>query len=85
MIGQIVGAHRPTVTAAVRQLIDAGDLDRRPDGSWLLTGEEHTALADDDPGPLVPPRRRMLVARAAPTGVQARAWRTAGRAVACAA
>jgi CRP/FNR family transcriptional regulator, cyclic AMP receptor protein len=63
MLGQIVGARRPTVTAAVRQLIDAGELERRADGCWLLTGEEHTALADDAPGPLVPPRRRLLVAR----------------------
>ncbi len=62
MLGQIVGARRPTVTAAVRQLIDAGELERRADGSWLLIGEEHNALAED-PGPLVPPRRRILVAR----------------------
>ena len=66
MLGQIVGARRPTVTAAVRQLIDAGEVERRPDGSWLLIGEEHNAPADEAPGPLVPPRRRMLVTREAP-------------------
>jgi hypothetical protein len=65
MLGQIVGARRPTVTAAVRQLIDAGEVERRSDGSWLLVGQEHNAPADEDPVPLVPPRRRMLVARQA--------------------
>jgi hypothetical protein len=63
MLGQIVGARRPTVTAAVRTLVEAGDLLRRPDGSWLLTGTEHVTPVDEEPERLVPPRRRMLVAR----------------------
>ena len=69
MLGQIVGARRPTVTAAVRLLIDAGEVARRPDGSWLLIGEEYNAPLGEEPGPLVPPRRRMIVARETPTGV----------------
>jgi hypothetical protein len=63
MLGQIVGARRPTVTAAVRQLIEAGEVVRRPDGSWLLMGEEYHAKADVQPEPLVPPRRRLLFSR----------------------
>jgi hypothetical protein len=69
MLGQIVGARRPTVTAAVRLLIDSGDVVRRPDGSWLLTGDGHHATDDDEPTPAVAPRRRMLVARERPAEV----------------
>ena len=39
MIGQIVSARRPTVSAAIGRLRDSGELIRRPDGTWLLTGE----------------------------------------------
>jgi hypothetical protein len=68
MLGQIVGARRPTVTAAVRLLIEAGDVVRRTDGSWLLTGDGHHAT-DDDPSPAVAPRRRILIARERPAEV----------------
>jgi CRP/FNR family transcriptional regulator, cyclic AMP receptor protein len=36
MLGQLVGARRPTVTAAVRTLAETGELTRRADGTWLL-------------------------------------------------
>jgi CRP/FNR family transcriptional regulator, cyclic AMP receptor protein len=62
MLGQIVGARRPTVTAAVRLLIESGDVVRRPDGSWLLTGTGHQPPADE-PERQVPPRRRIVVGR----------------------
>ncbi len=39
MLGQLVGARRPTVSSAVGQLARSGELSRRPDGSWLLRGE----------------------------------------------
>lgn len=63
MLGQIVGARRPTVTAAVRLLVDSGEVVRRTDGSWLLTGDGVRAMDVDEPGPAVAPRRRMLVSR----------------------
>ena len=66
MIGQIVGARRPTVTAAVRMLVESGAVVRRDDGSWLLTGSGYQTPDDEQPERLVPPRRRMIVARAAP-------------------
>ena len=66
MLAQIVGARRPTVTAAVRQLIEAGEVVRREDGSWLLTGEGYMTPSDGRAEPLVPPRRRMLVTRELP-------------------
>lgn len=36
LIGRLVGSRRPTVTLALRELAEAGRLDRREDGSWLL-------------------------------------------------
>ncbi|HET8951284.1 MAG TPA: Crp/Fnr family transcriptional regulator [Solirubrobacteraceae bacterium] len=39
MIGQIISARRPTVSAAVSRLRESGELIRRQDGTWLLTGE----------------------------------------------
>jgi CRP/FNR family cyclic AMP-dependent transcriptional regulator len=35
-LGQLVGARRPTVSSALSDLIERGQLSRRPDGSWLL-------------------------------------------------
>jgi len=34
----MVGARRPSVTTALGQLIARGDLERRPDGAWILPG-----------------------------------------------
>ena len=62
MLGQIVGARRPTVTAAVRLLIDNGEVVRRPDGSWLLIGDGHRPDADV-PERAITPRRRIVVGR----------------------
>jgi CRP-like cAMP-binding protein len=39
VISQLVGARRPTVSTALRELVEAGAIERRPDGGWLLTGE----------------------------------------------
>jgi CRP/FNR family cyclic AMP-dependent transcriptional regulator len=36
LLGQLVGACRPTVSTALRTLADRGELLRRRDGSWLL-------------------------------------------------
>ena len=35
----MVGARRPSVTTALGQLIARGEVERRPDGGWLLLGE----------------------------------------------
>jgi hypothetical protein len=34
----MVGARRPSVTTALGQLIARGDLERRPEGGWILRG-----------------------------------------------
>lgn len=38
VIAELVGARRPTVSTALSQLADRGELVRQPDGTWLLTG-----------------------------------------------
>jgi CRP/FNR family cyclic AMP-dependent transcriptional regulator len=60
MLGSLVGARRPTVSAALGELTRGGALVRRPDGSWLVRG-------DGDLGygaalRRVEPRRPVLVA-----------------------
>jgi CRP/FNR family transcriptional regulator, cyclic AMP receptor protein len=37
LLGQMVGARRPTVSLAVAELQESGVINRLPDGSWLLT------------------------------------------------
>jgi hypothetical protein len=39
MLGQLVGARRPTVSTALSELAERRELVRRPDGSWLLRGD----------------------------------------------
>jgi hypothetical protein len=39
LIGELVGARRPTVSTALAELAREGQLARRQDGTWLLTGE----------------------------------------------
>lgn len=36
MLSELVGARRPTVTAAVAELVRRGTIERREDGSWVL-------------------------------------------------
>jgi CRP/FNR family transcriptional regulator, cyclic AMP receptor protein len=38
VLAQLVGARRPTVSSALSQLAQSGELSRAPDGTWLLTG-----------------------------------------------
>ena len=39
LIGELVGARRPTVSTALAELARDGQVVRRDDGTWLLTGE----------------------------------------------
>jgi CRP/FNR family transcriptional regulator, cyclic AMP receptor protein len=38
VLAELVGARRPTVSSALRQLAERGELLREEDGGWLLTG-----------------------------------------------
>ena len=44
-LGQLIGAQRPSVTTALRGLTSTGELERRPDGSWMLHGGPPDLLA----------------------------------------
>jgi CRP/FNR family transcriptional regulator, cyclic AMP receptor protein len=58
LIGELVGARRPTVSTALAELTRTGQLVRRDDGTWLLTGDpplEQEAVAE-----LIRQRRRLM-------------------------
>ena len=59
LLGQLVGARRPTVSTAVSQLALSGELVRRPDSTWLLAGEPGALAAVGRP---MPPRFKLLPA-----------------------
>jgi hypothetical protein len=65
LLGQLVGARRPTVSSAVAQLVRDGALQRRPDGTWLLLGEPATGATP--PSESLQPHRH-TVARSEPGG-----------------
>jgi hypothetical protein len=45
ILGQLVGARRPTVSTALGELAERGELVRRVDGSWVLRGSPPDATA----------------------------------------
>jgi CRP-like cAMP-binding protein len=57
VIAQLVGARRPTVSTALSQLADRGELVRQLDGSWLLSGAP-VGLPTDEAARIVRRRRR---------------------------
>ena len=50
ILGQLVGARRPTVSTALSELAERDELVRRPDGSWLLRGDPPDASTLERPG-----------------------------------
>jgi CRP/FNR family transcriptional regulator, cyclic AMP receptor protein len=59
MLGQLIGARRPTVSTALGDLLTQGEIARRDDGSWLLTGEPVGVPAPEIQR-IIPIRRRLL-------------------------
>jgi CRP-like cAMP-binding protein len=59
VIAQLVGARRPTVSTALSQLADKGELARLPDGSWLLTGAP-VGIPTEEAARIVRRRRRRI-------------------------
>jgi CRP/FNR family transcriptional regulator, cyclic AMP receptor protein len=43
-LGQLVGAHRASVTTALGELTRAGSVSRREDGDWVLHGAPPESL-----------------------------------------
>src|SRR5262245_18994064 len=65
ILGQLVGARRPTVSTALSELAERDELVRRADGSWLLRGDppdpstlERGATRHARVGDLLRPARR---------------------------
>jgi CRP/FNR family transcriptional regulator, cyclic AMP receptor protein len=59
LLGELVGARRPTVSTALADLARAGRVTRRDDGTWLLTGDAPVP-SEHDPVELVRQRRRLM-------------------------
>jgi hypothetical protein len=59
MLGQLVGARRPTVSTALGELVRQGELVRRDDGTWLLTGAP-VGVPEAAVERVIPMRRRLL-------------------------
>ena len=65
ILGQLVGARRPTVSTALSELAERDELVRRGDGSWLLRGDppdastlERSTARQARVGDLLRPARR---------------------------
>jgi CRP/FNR family cyclic AMP-dependent transcriptional regulator len=61
VVAQLVGARRPTVSTALSHLAARGELVRRPDGTWLLTGAP-VGVPTDEAARIVRRRRRRFEA-----------------------
>ena len=59
MLGQLVGARRPTVSTSLAELVREGEVARRSDGTWLLTGAPVGVPAAEIER-VIPLRRRLL-------------------------
>ncbi len=70
MLGQLVGARRPTVSTALGELARHGELLRRDDGSWLLPGAP-VGGPEPEIERVIPMRRRLLPPETAPAAVAA--------------
>ena len=68
MVGQLVGARRPTVSTAFAELARQGEVVRGNDGTWLLIGSP-VGRPDAKTAKFVAPRRRMLPPSAEPVAV----------------
>jgi len=58
LLGQLVGARRPTVSTALTELARDGQVQRRADGGWLLCGEP-TGVPEPSAEALLSRRRLM--------------------------
>jgi CRP/FNR family transcriptional regulator, cyclic AMP receptor protein len=59
LIGELIGARRPTVSTVLAELGRDGRLLRRRDGTWLLTGDP-VALPAESAAEVVRQRRRLM-------------------------
>jgi len=62
MLGQLVGARRPTVSTAIGDLARRDELVRRANGTWLLRGDP-VGLPSGEAQRVIPIRRKLLGVR----------------------
>jgi CRP/FNR family transcriptional regulator, cyclic AMP receptor protein len=60
LLGELVGARRPTVSTAAAKLATDGKLVRRCDGTWLLPADRADGIAATAAQPMISHRRRLL-------------------------
>jgi CRP/FNR family transcriptional regulator, cyclic AMP receptor protein len=72
MLGQLVGARRPTVSTALSALAEHDEVRRRDDGTWLLTGAP-VGVPEPELERVIPIRRRLLPPEPASVAAVARA------------
>jgi CRP/FNR family transcriptional regulator, cyclic AMP receptor protein len=68
VIAELVGARRPTVSTALTQLAERGELVRQADGTWLLTGNP-VGMPTEEAARIVRRRRRRFEPATATTRV----------------
>jgi CRP/FNR family cyclic AMP-dependent transcriptional regulator len=60
VLAQLVGARRPTVSTAMRRLDERGELQRRPDGAWLMRHDSAARWAPPSPRAVAARRLRLV-------------------------
>jgi CRP/FNR family transcriptional regulator, cyclic AMP receptor protein len=59
VLGQLIGARRPTVSTALSRLAKDGEVARRDDGTWLLRGSPGD-VPEPEVEKVIPMRRRLV-------------------------
>jgi hypothetical protein len=59
-LGRLVGARRPTVSLALKELTSEGLVARRDDGAWVVSHASRTTLAALAQPPAPPPKLTIL-------------------------
>jgi CRP/FNR family cyclic AMP-dependent transcriptional regulator len=59
LIGELIGARRPTVSTALNELAREAELQRRDNGTWLLTGEP-VGIPHGEAQDVIRQRRRLM-------------------------
>lgn len=59
MLGQLVGARRPTVSTAIADLAERKEVLRREDGTWVLTGRP-VGIPTAEAERVIPIRRKLI-------------------------
>ena len=59
-LGRLIGARRPTVSLALKELANTGMVERRGDGAWVIHPSAFSVLEPSDPGSWQPAEARKI-------------------------